>query len=486
LPIVDPSGGVQPKLSADGRVLLAMNGEIYNHLELRRELEALGVVFHSGSDTEVLANALSRWGVGALHRVIGIYAFVAFDLLKRDFVAARDPMGVKPLYLLQSGQGFLFGSEIAPLLKAAPVGDVLLLPPGHILSKAGCFFLRAPPSHSPNDGTAPTALALDSLLRAAVKRRIPTDVPFAILFSGGIDSTLVAHYARESAAGAPGYFLRTPQAPDLPFAACYAEATGLDLRIVELDANPTVERIRGVVATCETYEPDVVRNTYCTSALAKAAHDDGFRVVLSGEGADELFAGYPPLEASYAASDEIGANLREQHLETMHKSNLQRLDRGGMAWQVEIREPFLDPSIIAYARRLGRDALLAPGADGPQGKQPLRALYDLYPDALPAMIRDRRKIPMGEGVGFDKGPRASMWADFAEGEISDREFAGRGAQFPGFDIVTKEEQLYLRCLAESLDIGRVPHLTARHRMVVPNFPGLRDLSAYLRPQARAS
>jgi asparagine synthase (glutamine-hydrolysing) len=319
-----------------------------------------------------------------------------------------------------------------------------------------------------------------------VKRRIPADVPFAVLFSGGIDSTLVAHYARETVASAPGYFLNTAKAPDHPFAMRYAEATGLDLRIVDLDSNPTLERIRRIVSTCESFEPDVVRNTYCTAALAKAAHDDEFRVLLSGEGADELFAGYPPLEASFHASDEIGANLREQHLETMHKSNLQRLDRGGMAWQVEIREPFLDPCIVAYARRLGRDALLAPGPDGPMGKQPLRALYDLYPDSLPAMIRDRRKIPMAEGAGFDESPRSSIWADFAESEISDLDFARRGTEFPGFDIVTKEEQLYLRSLAESLDITRVPHLAARHRLVVPNFPGLRNLSAYLRPIALAS
>jgi asparagine synthase (glutamine-hydrolysing) len=204
-----------------------MNGEIYNFRELRTELEAIGVVFQSRSDTEVLANALSKWGAGALRRVVGIYAFVALDLQRRDFVAGRDPIGVKPLYVIQSGDQYLFSSEIAPLLQACPEGDVLLLPPGHILSKSGCFSLQ-PHTAARAVSIPPSPARLDRLLRAAVRSRVPADVPMALLFSGGIDSTLIAHYAREVVPDAPAYFLRTPGAPDWPFAACYAEATGLD------------------------------------------------------------------------------------------------------------------------------------------------------------------------------------------------------------------------------------------------------------------
>ena len=113
LRIVDAEHGGQPMCSADGRILVSFNGEIYNHREVRRELEAMGVAFRTCSDTEVLANAISVWGSGALPRLSGMYAFVALDLLKRDFIAARDPVGVKPLYLIQEGDRYLFCSEIA-------------------------------------------------------------------------------------------------------------------------------------------------------------------------------------------------------------------------------------------------------------------------------------------------------------------------------------------------------------------------------------
>ena len=128
--IVDPRGGVQPKLSFDGRIVVAMNGEIYNHKALREELEGLGARFFTGSDTEVLANALSVWGGKALRRLNGMYAFVAIDMASGAFIAARDPLGVKPLYLIQQGDGFVFCSEMTPLLDAVEEGEVMLLPPG--------------------------------------------------------------------------------------------------------------------------------------------------------------------------------------------------------------------------------------------------------------------------------------------------------------------------------------------------------------------
>src|SRR5262249_33393158 len=138
LRIVDSAHAVQPQLSFDSRIAIAFNGEIYNHAELRGELTELGVKFRTESDTEVLANAVQLWGDRALERVIGMYAFVAVDIVSGEFLAARDPFGVKPLYAVQSGTSFLFCSEIQPLLNTVPVGDVLLLPPGYALSASGC------------------------------------------------------------------------------------------------------------------------------------------------------------------------------------------------------------------------------------------------------------------------------------------------------------------------------------------------------------
>src|SRR5580693_2023866 len=144
LRIVDGDHAVQPQASFDERLLVSFNGEIYNHAALRRELEALGVPFRTQSDTEVLANALQVWGPSALKRLVGMFAFVAFDVASGEFLAARDPFGVKPLYVIQSGAGFLFCSEMQPLLDTVDSGDVMLLPPGHLLTRSLCTRFGAP------------------------------------------------------------------------------------------------------------------------------------------------------------------------------------------------------------------------------------------------------------------------------------------------------------------------------------------------------
>ena len=146
LRIVDAEHAIQPQISFNGRLAVSFNGEIYNHVELRRELADLGVDFKTESDTEVLANALQVWGYRALERFVGMYAFVAIDLVSGEFLAARDPFGVKPLYIIQSETGFLFCSEMRPLLQTVEVGDVLLLPPGFSLSLDNCRQL----SHNPH------------------------------------------------------------------------------------------------------------------------------------------------------------------------------------------------------------------------------------------------------------------------------------------------------------------------------------------------
>ena len=464
--IVDAAGGTQPKQSSDGRILVSLNGEIYNHQALRGELEKLGVRFESHCDTEVVANALSVWGPAALPRFEGMYAFVAYDARAGEFLAARDCLGVKPLYLIQRESGYLFGSEMKPLIDACDEGAVWLLPPGHILTRRALRPFAKPAA--PQSGSDPRAL--DALLRAAVHARAPSEWPFALLFSGGIDSTLVAHYARELNPAAPGYFLGDEAAPDFEYAARYADASGLDLRLVSM-AEPrcrTRERLSEVIGTIETFEPSVVRDALCNYALFERIHADGFRVALSGEGADELFAGYVPLEIAYGISREAGDYVRSQTLANMARTNLQRLDRCSMRFQIEAREPMLDSRLAAYALALGPEALLTPGAAaGVSGKRPLRAVFDLYPGALPDAIRRRRKLALHVGSGLDKSQTVSPWIDYAEAAVSDAEFALGRQEFALFKPTSKEEVLYLRLLSEHIDWRRAPHLALRPYLKFP-------------------
>jgi asparagine synthase (glutamine-hydrolysing) len=481
LRIVDAENAIQPQLSFDGRIAVAFNGEIYNYRDLRRELETAGLVFKTESDTEVLANALQAWGPSALSRFVGMYAFVAVDTQSGDFLAARDPYGVKPLYIIQSASGFLFCSEMRPLLDTVETGDVMLLPPGYLLARKACMRYQSPiqsaPSIVPELGSAEK---LDRLLSEAVRIRIPTDLPVATLFSGGIDSTLIAHYARRFQPKAPGYFVGDNTAPDYRFAAEYADRTGYDLRTVAFDAESdnTFALIDQVVGATESFEPNLVRGAVCSLAVSEKIHNDGIRVALCGEGADELFCGYPPLEIAFQNDPAVGQTIRGECLDLMHRVSLQRVDRCSMRHQVETREPYLDPSVVNYALNLDPSALVRDVGGKAVGKHVLREIYNLYPNELPAAIRDRSKVPFGEGAGLDATPEGSSWKQRFHEAISDRELLEGRVEFAPFHIQTKEELFYIRKLAQTMDINRVPHLRDRAWISFPVGQYLEKLKAY--------
>lgn len=406
LRIVDPAHGAQPQASFDGRFLISFNGEIYNHVALRRRLEAIGIPFKTECDTEVIANVISAWGPAGIRELSGMYAFVAVDTATGEFLAARDPFGVKPLYFIQSGSGFLFCSEIRPLLEATESGDVQFVPPGHMITRKSCELHYELPSPAVSGPGSPQEI--DRILSDAVCRRIPPGLPVAALFSGGIDSTLVVHYGRQFAPAMPGYVVVGGDSPDLTFARRYADQTGLDLREVhvDVDASAILPQIEAAVGVVEAFEPAIIRHATYNHAAAKRMHQDGFRVALCGEGADELFAGYEPLEQAFMQSNELGDSVRIQCLAMMHRANLQRVDRCSMRYEIEMREPFLDQSVVAYARQLDRSALIDLKKGPSSGKAALRAIYNLYPDQLPGVIRDRRKLLFDEGAGG-----ASVWSD---------------------------------------------------------------------------
>ncbi len=480
LRIVDAEHAIQPQLSSDGRIAVAFNGEIYNYRELRRDLQEHGIVFKTESDTEVLANALQAWGPAALGKFVGMFAFVAIDTVTGSFLAARDPFGVKPLYVIQSKSSYLFCSEMRPLLDAAEVGDVMLLPPGYMLSRNTCAPFATSigvPTIAPLAGGA---RSLDGLLSDAVQTRLPDNLPVATMFSGGIDSTLIAHYTRRFRPEAPGYFVGGQNAPDYRYAAEYADRTGFDLRCVPFDADSdqVFSLIDDVVAITESFEPNLVRGAVCSLAVSERIHKDGFRVALCGEGADELFCGYPPLEIAFQDDIVVGQSLRNECLSLMHRISLQRVDRCSMHYQLETREPFLDPSVVNFALNADPSALVGNVGGQVVGKKVLREIYDLYPDELPALIRDRTKVPFGEGAGLDATPEDSSWKARFHEATSEQDFSDGKKEFAAFGIQTREELFYIRKLARSMDISRVPHLRGRASIAFPVEKYREKLKAY--------
>lgn len=464
LPIVDPERGAQPQPSFDGRTHVVLNGEIYNHAELRGELTAMGAPFRTESDVEVAATALQVWGAAAFERFEGMYALVAVDLSTGDWLAARDPLGVKPLYVVEDAEAgaWLFCSEIRPLLAAVEALPVLTLPPGRILTGQGCFRYTPRWRRLPGDEAA-----LDAALRAAVHRRIPPDQACATFFSGGLDSSLVLRYALELRPSMPAYVLGDAGAPDLSFAQDYAAALGADLSIVPLQSADMVisDDIAQAVAAMETFEPETVRSGHCSLRLAKAVHADGLRVALCGDGADELFAGYLPLEEAFAIGGSEGEAVRQQCLASLSVTALQRLDRGGMSHQVEIREPFLDSAVVAIAMGCGREQLGVGGPGDWTGKQPLRRIAAGV--GLPSAIRDRPKTPLNEGAGLDCSQSDAPWVRHAQETVSDAELREGAIEYAAYAVTTKEELLYLRTLSQTLDVSRVPHLRERPFIRMP-------------------
>jgi asparagine synthase (glutamine-hydrolysing) len=460
LRIVDPAHGEQPTASFDGRFLVSFNGEIYNHAALRQRLESIGISFKSECDTEVLANVIAVWGAAGIRELAGMYAFVAIDMATGAFLAARDPFGVKPLYFIRSDGGFLFCSEIRPLLDATESGDVQFVPPGHMMTRESCELHYELPTPAALGQGSPREL--DRILSEAVCRRIPSGLPVASLFSGGIDSTLVVHYGRQFAPAMPGYVVVGGDSPDLVFARHYADRTDLDLREVHVDveAGTILPQIETAVRAVEAFEPAIIRHSVYNYVAAKRIHHDGFRVALCGEGADELFAGYEPLEQAFMRGNELGGSVQTQCLAMMHRANLQRVDRCSMRFEIEMREPFLDRSVVTYARQLDRSALLDVKDGHLVGKAALRAIYDLHPDRLPSVIRDRKKLLFDEGAGG-----ASVWPDVFESTMSDADFLDGQREFAGYGLETKEELFLLRTLASSMAVDRVPHLRRRLHLV---------------------
>ena len=271
----------------------------------------------------------------------------------------------------------------------------------------------------------------------------------------------------------PGYIIAGPDAPDYRYAREYAETTGLDMREVKFDpqSSETLSLLETVAETVEAFEPAIVRPGLYGYLISRRIHADGFRVALCGEGADELFAGYEPLEQAFSQSNEVGSSVQIQCLAMMHRANLQRVDRCAMRFEIEMREPFLDQSVVAYARQLDRSALIDLNASASPGKAALRAIYELHPDRLPRIIRDRKKMLFDEGADG-----ALVWADVFESAMSDADLSDGRREFADYGIETKEELFLLRALSSSMAVKRVPHLRRRLHLMTSPFSTLENLA----------
>jgi len=448
LAIVDIEHGAQPLYSPDGSLVLAVNGEIYNHRALEQALEH-PYEFQTGSDCEVILALYEQRGAEFLNDLNGIFAFALYDRARDRVLIARDPIGVMPLYLGHDEHGHLLvASELKALECTCPRLEEF--PPGHYLdSQVG----EPVPYYQPSWRTYEAVRGLPSDLGAlrrelerAVERQLMCDVPYGVLLSGGLDSsilTAVAHrFTRRRVEDAGRSEAWWPQlhtfaiglegAPDLAAAAVAAEAIGTIHHEFRFTVQEGLDALSDVVYHLETYDVTTVRASTPMYLMARRIKAMGIKMVLSGEGADEIFGGYLYFHKAPDAGEFHAETVRK--LGRLHLYDCLRANKSMAAWGIEARVPFLDREFLDVA--MGIDAAHKMIVDGRTEKEILRRAFA---GALPDQILWRQKEQFSDGVGYS-------WIDalkeHAEREVHSAQLERARYRFPHNPPATREAYLY--------------------------------------------
>ena len=448
LAIVDVLHGAQPLLNSEGTHALAVNGEIYNHRDLRAGL-AEPFPFQTDSDCEVLLALYRDHGADFVDRLVGIFAFVLVDSKRGRYLVARDPMGVMPLYTGRDREGRLYvASEMKALV---PVCETIeTFPPGHVLdSEAGVPRPYTAPDWRSYEAVAENeadSAALREALEASVKRQLMTDVPYGVLLSGGLDSSIIAATAKTFASRrveADGqteawwphlhsFAIGLEGSPDLKAAREVAAYIGTEHHEFHFTVQEGIDALSDVIYHLETYDVTTVRASTPMYLMARRIKAMGIKMVLSGEGADEIFGGYLYFHKAPDARAFHEETVRK--LDRLHLYDCLRANKSMAAWGVEARVPYLDQAFLDTAMRLNPAAKMA--TDGKMEKHILR---EAFADALPASVAWRQKEQFSDGVGYS-------WIDslraHAAAEVSDAELAAAAERFPINPPDTKEGYLY--------------------------------------------
>jgi asparagine synthase (glutamine-hydrolysing) len=403
LRITDPDRAGQPWISADRRWLLCYNGEIFNHRALRAKLRGLGRTFRSESDTEVLMEAFGQWGTDAVRRLRGEFAFAITERSSGRTYLARDPLGVKPLYWSSRSGCLHVASEIKALV---PVGAPVRAVPAGSHGWAGpggepfftpyCDLLAAAAWAAPLTDAAEAAALVRAALRDSIAVRVDTPLPVGVVLSGGLDSSLTLLHTRALHPDCVAFTVGAPGSEDIAYARRFTSELGVRHEVVEIPARHIgIAEIREAIRVCELTEYGDIINAVVSLPLLRRVAELGIKVVLTGDGSDELFGGY-------SMYDQIGREqalrLFRHKLANLHRTELQRVDRASMASGVEARVPFLDPAVVAVAMRLPMALKVRAGTE----KWILR---QAFADLLPDYIRQRPKNPMSHATGLHERAR---------------------------------------------------------------------------------
>jgi asparagine synthase (glutamine-hydrolysing) len=403
LPIVDRERATQPWCSADGAWLLCYNGEIFNHRELRAQLVWQGRELRSDSDTEVVLEAFLTWGEDAVNHLRGEYAFAIVERATGRVYLARDPLGVKPLYWSRQPGRLHVASEVKALVSAGV--RVTEVPPGH----HGWAGVGVDPSLSPyvdlmrlGADQAPiqdpdeAAKLVRVTLSDSIRVRVDTDLTVGVILSGGLDSTLTLLHVKEFHPDCVAFTIGAPGSEDLAYARRLTADLGVPHEVIELSPRDIrLAEIREAIRISELTEYGDIINAVVSVPLFRRVHEAGVKVVLTGDGSDELFGGY---SMYHQVDPEAAQRLFLHKIRNLCRTELQRVDRTSMGFGVEARVPFLDLALVELAMRIAIDLKMRDG----QEKWIVR---EAFADVLPDYIRKRPKNPMSHSSGLHERAR---------------------------------------------------------------------------------
>jgi len=471
LAIVDPTSGNQPLYSEDGRYVLAANGEIYNHKELRQQFEGK-YDFKTASDCEVILALYQEKGPRFIDEMNGIFGFAIYDTQEDTYFVARDHMGIIPLYMGWDQHGtFYVASELKALEGVCT--KIELFPPGHYLTSTDDtpvqWYSRDWMEYDAVKDNTTNIEDIHDALAAAVRRQLMSDVPYGVLLSGGLDSSVTSALAKlyaskrvesddKQAAWWPqlhSFSVGLEGSPDLAAAQKVAEHIETVHHEIKFTIQEGLDAIRDVVYNLETYDITTIRASTPMYLMARAIKSLGIKMVLSGEGADELFGGYLYFHKAPTAKDFHEETVRK--LDKLHQYDCLRANKSLAAWGIEGRVPFLDKEFMDVAMRINpKDKMINKDR---MEKWVVRKAFEKY---LPESVAWRQKEQFSDGVGYN-------WIDtlkeVVEAAVSDEQMANAQYRFPKQTPQNKEE-FYYRSIFEE----HFPSETAA--LCVPSVPSV--------------
>ena len=448
LSIVDPESGKQPLFSTDNKQILAVNGEIYNHQDIRKQYEGK-YEFQTGSDCEVILALYRDKGVKFLEDLSGIFAFALYDEEEDAFLIARDQIGVIPLYIGYDADGKVYvASELKALEGQCDHYEPFL--PGHYYwsKDPGMkrWYQRDWFDYEAVKNNPASSEDIRQALRTAVKKQMMSDVPYGVLLSGGLDSSVIsaitekfAEHRIEDNGQSKAWWPRLHSfavglkgAPDLAKAKLVADHIGTVHHEINYTIQEGLDAIRDVIYFIETYDVTTVRASTPMYLLARVIKSMGIKMVLSGEGADEIFGGYLYFHKAPSAEEFHKETVRK--LSKLHLYDCLRANKSLSAWGVEGRVPFLDKEFLDVAMRTNPEAKMCPGKTMEK-----RIVREAFADMLPDEIAWRQKEQFSDGVGYS-------WIDtlkkITSEAVTDEQMAHAAERFPINTPLCKEEYYY--------------------------------------------